>query len=363
MKKVAIAAGGTGGHVIPALALAEELKFQGVEIFFIGTGKEIEKKLITAAGYELIVLPYAPVLGKGIGGILRFFFIAPFAAIKIIFIYFKKKPQVVVGFGGYPAFIPIVAAFIMQIPRIIHEQNVKVGMANRLLGLISNQIFSVQGAQGFYNKKTAVKQIGNPVRKAFFEIPSWKMPGQNESFNLLVIGGSQGASKINEAMIKISEFLKEKEINLIHQTGEKDFLIVSEHYRDIGYLNAKIFKFIDNIIEKYSAAHLIISRAGAMSVAEIVAAARPAIFIPLQIAQAHQKDNINFLRKNDAAIMLEQDNKLAENLKETISLLLSKPELLEKMAKKTRAFSLQEGQTATQKLAVAVISSFKAKHE
>lgn len=361
MKKVAIAAGGTGGHVIPALALAEELKFQGIEVFFIGTGKEIEKKLISGAGYELVIIPHAAVLGKGILGILHFLYISPLAVIKIFFLYHKKNPGVVVGFGGYPAFVPVIVAFLMNIPRIIHEQNVKVGLANRLLGLLSTQIFSVQGAKGFYGKQTKVEQIGNPVRKVFFEIPLWKMPENKQDFNLLVLGGSQGATKINEALIVIAEFLKEKKINLIHQTGEKDFSQVSEYYKKIAYNNAQAFKFIDNIVEKYSAAHLVISRAGAMSVAEIVAAARPAIFIPLQIAQGHQKDNINFLRENGAAIMLEQDNKLAEKLQETISWLLSQPELLEQMAKKTRAFSLIEGQTATQKLALAVISSFEAK--
>lgn len=362
MKKVAIAAGGTGGHIIPALALAEELKFQGIEVFFIGTGKEIEKKLISEAGYELVILPFAPILGKGFFGILRFISILPLSLLKTFFLYHKKNPGVVVGFGGYPAFLPVIVAFLMRIPRIIHEQNVKVGLANRLLSLFCNQVFSVQGAKGFYIKQTKVKQIGNPVRKEFYAIPPWKMPEQ-QFFNLLVIGGSQGATKINEALIVIAEFLKEKKINLIHQTGEKDFLQVSDYYKNIAYLGAQTYKFIDNIVEKYSNAHLIISRAGAMSVAEIVAAGRPAIFIPLQIAQGHQKDNINFLRENAETIMLEQDGKLAEKLRETISQLLSQPELLGQMAEKTRAFSAGEGKTATQKLAAAVISCFRAKGE
>lgn len=356
MKVIAIAAGGTGGHIIPALALAEELKSRGFTVFFIGTGKVIERKLVSEAGYELVVLPFAAVLGKGFSGVIRFISIVPLAVFKTFILYFRKKPKVVVGFGGYPAFLPVLIAFFMRIPRIIHEQNVQVGLANKILSIISNQVFSVKRAKGFFVNVSRVQQIGNPVRKAFFQIPDWKMPERAENFNLLVLGGSQGAAKINEALVEIAEFLKEKKINLIHQTGEKDFIKVTYWYKKINYSQAQTFKFIDDIVQRYQKTHLIISRAGAMSVAEIVASGRPAIFIPLQIAKAHQRDNINFLRENKAAIMLEQDERLGAVLKETISQLLANFELLEQMAKKTREFSLQEGQTATEKLAQAVIS-------
>ncbi|MBP9837823.1 MAG: undecaprenyldiphospho-muramoylpentapeptide beta-N-acetylglucosaminyltransferase [Proteobacteria bacterium] len=333
---IVIAAGGTGGHIIPALALADNLKTRGdIKVIFLGIGRELENKLIAGAGYQLYQISFSPVLGKGMLGLLKMLYLFPLALLKTLKVYSQEQPDLVIGFGGYPSFIPIIASFLSLRPTLLHEQNVKSGLANRFLSLFCKRIYAVHNAYGFWSAKLFKNKrpiyIGNPVRKVFYEIPSLKFPLE-EQFTILVIGGSQGAIKINDAIAANVELLKEKNIKLIHQTGNSDFERISELYNHANYHNVEVFKFIDNPAYYFSKSHLIVSRAGAMSTAEITAARRPAIFIPLRIASSHQQENIDYLLNKNAALMLEQNEELASKIGNLFKDLFSNPSRLEQIS-------------------------------
>lgn len=327
---ILIAAGGTGGHIIPALCVAEELiKDENVKVFFIGTGHSIEQKLISAQGYDLFEIKFVPILGKGILGIIKAIMIFPIAVIKGILLFSRIKPELVVGFGGYPSFIPLVVAFLLRIPRALHEQNIKVGVTNRVIARIANLVIAVTGAQGFA-RQTRVIELPNPVRQEFYQIPETRI--SNSAINVLVVGGSQGARAINEAFISLAPKLKELAINLVHQTGQNDFARTRDAYQQLNWQGAKAISFIDDMVAEYARADLVVCRAGAITVAEVSASRRPAIFIPLPIASGHQKDNLKYLLENKACILVEQNQNLVESLDTQIMEIVSNPSKLTEIA-------------------------------
>ncbi len=310
MAKVLIAAGGTGGHIVPAITLADELNTAGVsEVVFVGVGKELEKKLVEGAGYQLEILPFVPVLGGGVGGLIKFFFTLPGAILKGIKLFRSIKPQLVIGFGGFPSFVPIVVAWLLRIPRVLFEQNVKVGLANKILSLFADKLFAVPRASGFWSKKE-VQYVGNPVRKDFYSLSPYKLPKSDEPFRLLVVGGSQGAKSLNSYILNTIPLFKKQNAIVWHQTGKLDYERVNTTYKKSEFKTEKLTPFIDNMAKAYEWAHLVVSRAGAMSVAEVMASGRPAIFVPLQIAAGHQRENI----PEGEAIVAETEEELQQEL-------------------------------------------------
>ena len=324
-----LAAGGTGGHIIPALAVARALKEKepSSEVVFVGVGRPAERDLITPHGYNLEEIPFVPLTGGGVLGLFRALFKLPLGLLAAVRVLKKHRVDVVMGFGGYPTFLPFAAAVLMRVPRILHEQNVKVGLANRFLSLFANKVFATFGASGFW-RETSLEHVGNPVREELCTVDPWTNRQTDEMLTLLVMGGSQGAKSINEAVLSLVDFFKENNIEVIHISGQGDFENIKQSYEARDFSSVDVRGFVKDMTAVYSRAQLIVARAGAMTVAEILAVERPAIYIPLKLAKAHQADNISALVDRGICLSIEQDVNLANNLRKTLENLIDNPEKL-----------------------------------
>jgi len=303
MKKIMIIAGGTGGHIFPALAVAEELKRQGFAVVWLGAHYGLEAKIIPQ---------YFPLELIKVEGLRRRGWLAKLTApwqilssvMKAMQVMRRLKPDVVLAMGGYVAGPGGVAARISGVPLVIHEQNAKAGFTNRLLAKIAHTRF-----QAFSTafKESAVT-VGNPIRAALrqIEAPAVRYARQGP-LRLLIVGGSQGARAINQCMIEVwQNFAEKNAIEIWHQTGELDFVEMQKAYQQLA-LPARVEPFIENMAEAYAWADLVISRAGAMSVSEIAAVGVASILIPFPYAvDDHQRYNAQYLACQEAAILLDQ---------------------------------------------------------
>ena len=350
--KVLFVAGGTGGHIVPALAVAQKLKEikPDSEIIFCGVGKEAERKLIPPAGFELIELPAPPFRGVSIPKkFFSLFGLLP-SILKARKIIAKRKIDSVIAFGGYPSVCPFIAAWSLGIKTVLHEQNQQVGLANRLLEKFAKKVFAVTGAKGFANED-AVTFLPLPVRAEFRKIPSLELSGEPR---VLVLGGSQGAKRVNDAVLELLPFFKEEKIAVFHQTGSADYERVRKAYE--GFERGEAVPFTNDVASALSNAWIVISRAGAMSVAEICSAGRAAIYIPLRIAGAHQSANIANCLNENAAICVNQDEELVTNLKRAISELTEDRQKILNLGLKARELSLKGNQASEDLLARAVLA-------
>jgi UDP-N-acetylglucosamine--N-acetylmuramyl-(pentapeptide) pyrophosphoryl-undecaprenol N-acetylglucosamine transferase len=342
-------AGGTGGHIFPALAVAEELRGRtgpGIpryEIEFLGTHRPLEARLIPAAGFPLRTVDAAGL--KGIGGIqrLRNLLVLPRTAIAVARILREFRPQVVVGVGGYLAGPVMLEAALAGIPTLLIEPNARPGFTNRLL-----KPFVRAAALGFaetahvYGEKARV--TGHPVRRAFFEIPPRALlpVGQGSQsgvavppFTVFVVGGSQGSRAINQAVVQALPMLAKEPgaMRIIHQTGEHDYNEVLKTYQESG-LPGEVHAFIEDMPGTLSQADLVISRAGATAVAELAAAGRASLLIPFPGAtDQHQLENARAMEKAGAARVIAQSHLSPERLAGEIRDLMAGPATLESMEK------------------------------
>lgn len=350
--RVLIAAGGTGGHIVPAIAVADAIKAinPAAEITFVGIGKPIEEKLVGHAGYALKIVPFLPVLGAGPLGLFKLLAAFPKAVLRSVQLLRKVEPDVVIGFGGFPSFVPFLTSVFFAVPRILHEQNASVGLANKILSLFASKVIGVTDAKGFLRNKD-VTLLPNPVRESFFAIPDFHLPERDQPLTVLIVGGSQGAVSVNTAVLALTDFFENHEVRVIHQAGKLDAQRVSDAYKERNFHHAQVLPFIDAIDKAYAAAHLVICRAGAMTVAEVSAAGRPAIFIPLPIAGGHQAQNVASLCKAGGALCLQQDESLVVKLRQTMQDLITKPERLEKMSLAARQHSMSAGEPSAKIIA------------
>ncbi len=351
MARILLAAGGTGGHIMPALAVAEELKRLAPDtvVEFVGTGRPLEAKLIGGAGYRAHVISFVPVSGGGVRGLLRMILRAPSAMIETRRLFKQFAPSAVMGFGGYPAAMPLVTALLARIPRVIAEANVQSGIANKLLSVIAQRVFAVPGAEDFLRTSRLV-HLPNPVRRSFLDIPDWKFDPQ-QPFRILIVGGSQGAMSLNRAVLAAMAALKGRAVSVVHQSGESDQATVVNGYKALGMDTVTVRAFIDSIADEYRAAHLVICRAGAMTAAEVSAAGRPAIFVPLPIAGGHQSENVRHLVAAEAAFQLDQNEELGARLSTLLPELIDDPHRLEGVARRARAAAYTEGGSAGEVIA------------
>ena len=326
--KAILAGGGTGGHVIPALAIAEELRKQyGAEVLFIGTARGIEKRLVPAAGFPLKLIEVGTLNRVSWKTRLKTFAGLPTAVLAARRMLKEFRPDVVIGVGGYASGPAMLAAVLGRIPTVAFEPNVVPGFANRVVArwVSAAAVHFEETVRYFKNAKVT----GVPVRQAFFETAS-KTPGQP---TLLVFGGSQGAHAINRAMIESAPVLRERipDIRIIHQTGERDYNDVQAAYASFGG-SAEAHRFIDNMPSYFAQADLIVCRSGASTVAEITAAAKPAVFVPFpRAADDHQKRNAEALERACAAVMLEESNLNCESLVNTATSLFADQTRLTRM--------------------------------
>lgn len=336
-QSVVFAAGGTGGHIAPAIAVYEAIqRHSDIRAVFIGIGREAEQKMLSSLPVEYQVVPFFPIVGKSIGGILRALCQFPKAFFQARRLLLECQPKFVIGFGGYPSVVPVIAAWSLGLPVFLHEQNRVVGYANKLLSLFVQRIYCAPGTSRFW-KSTHLVPVSMPVRQVFLTISSWQKPSEENPLTLLILGGSQGAVRVNNAILTLIPFFQQNNIRIIHQTGAVDFEKVEKRYRETPGLNYQVFPFSSNIPKLLSDAHLVVSRAGAMAVAECSAAGRPVVYIPLAIANAHQKHNTLDALASGAAVVVQQTSALEAELADCLIPLLSSREQLAEMASNATA--------------------------
>ena len=333
--RIILTTGGTGGHVFPALAVAEEIRrlYPEARILFMGGQYGKEAVWANKAGLEFVGLPVRGMIGRGFkaaaaaGNMVS----AVFQAVKIIR---DVRPDVVAGFGGYAAFAGVMAGVLCRRKTLIHEQNAVPGSANKLLGKFVNRVCISMPESAAYFAERKVTATGNPVRGSIASAGRERAAGRRTR-RLLVVGGSQGARALNEAIIKALPALKEAGVEIWHQTGELDSDMVRAAYaaQGFGEPGARVEPFIADMAEAYAWADLGLMRSGASSVSELAVAGLPSILIPFPFAtHNHQVHNARFLSEAGAAILVEQKDMHNINLGERLIALLDDAEKLRQMS-------------------------------
>jgi len=333
--RVILAGGGTGGHVIPAIAIAQELRSRyGAEVLFIGTARGLENRLVPAAGFPLQLVKVGALNRVSLATRLKTAFDLPRAVFAARRMLIDFQPDVVIGVGGYASGPAMLAALLRHIPTLAFEPNFVPGFANRVIArfVSAAAVHFEQTGDHFRNPVVT----GVPVRPAFFQIP--RKPYSQASPTLLVFGGSQGARAINQAVVlALPELIKRVPgLRIIHQTGEREYNEVQGAYTQAG-IPAEVHKFIDDMPGFFSRADLVLCRSGASTVAEIAAAGKPAIFVPFPLAaDDHQRRNAEALERAQAAVVLEETKLDEVWLVDTICALLEDPARLARMSQAAR---------------------------
>jgi len=331
-----LAGGGTGGHVIPALAIAQQLQKQySAELLFIGTARGIENRLVPAAEFPLRLLAVGALKNVSLLTRAKTMFALPKAVFAASRILSEFRPDVVIGVGGYASGPAMLAAILRKIPTLAFEPNVVPGFANRLVARFVSAAAVHFDETAKYFRHAEV--TGVPVRPAFFEIANKPHIGPT----LLVFGGSQGARALNQVMVQsLPDLLRRiPNLHVIHQTGERDYNDAQAAYaRFAGRVEAH--RFIDDMPSFFARADLVLCRSGASTVAEITAAGKPAIFVPFPHAtDDHQRHNAEALESAGAAVVLEETNLDQVWLMDTVQALFEDPRRLEQMSAAARSLS------------------------
>ncbi|MEE8408474.1 MAG: undecaprenyldiphospho-muramoylpentapeptide beta-N-acetylglucosaminyltransferase [Myxococcota bacterium] len=331
---VLIAGGGTGGHLFPGIALAQELRRRDADgrVLFVGTKLGIETTAVPRAGFNLELLPVSGLRRVGLFGFLLGMLRLPLAMLRALQLVRRFGPDVAVSVGGYAAGPAVLASRLLGVPCVVMEQNAVPGFTNKVLGRMARRIFAALPTQGFPASK--VRILGNPVREDLLAVrESPYQPAQ--PLQLLIFGGSQGARALNEAMMAAAPSLATQgpELRIVHQTGIADQERVERAYRDAGLGDVQVVAFIDDMASAYRQASLVLCRAGATSIAELTVCGRPAILVPYPSAvDDHQTANALTLSDAGAAIHLPQSELTAERLVALLGKLTGDPALLRAMA-------------------------------
>ena len=350
-----IAGGGTGGHIYPGIAIAQEFRRrnQNAEVIFVGTARGLESRIVPREGFRLELIDVAALKRVSMSSKLRSLALLPrsFAAVRSLVRAFR--PEVVIGVGGYASGPVVLTAALMGVPTMIAEQNALPGFTNRVLArFVKAAALSFEEAKRFFGKKGEV--TGNPVREEFFEIGDRKTTGV---VNLLITGGSQGARAINDAMIGALETLAAigDRLSIVHQSGESDFERVRAAYATRPELRAEVKPFIEQMSKEFEKSDLVICRAGATTVAELAAAGRGAIFIPFPYAaDDHQRKNAEAVARAGAGRVILQAELTAEKLATEVSELVNDPLRLEEMARAGRKLARRDAAKRVVDLAMRV---------
>lgn len=348
--KVVMAGGGTGGHLFPGIAIAREFmaRNSATRIIFVSTGNRLEKAVLSKAGFDLRSIQVAGIKGRGIWNQIKSVLKIPGATLAAMGLLKKFSPDLTVGLGSYSAGPVVIGAWLMRIPIAIHEQNILPGITNRILARFADRIYiSFENTKSRLNPQKA-HWTGNPVRQELLESVGRPKDGTAQAnrqsrFTVLIIGGSQGAHRINMAMIEALEHLQNAErLHFVHQTGEADEAAVSNAYRE-NKVSAEAQSFFDDMAAQYRQADLIICRAGATTVAEITALGKAAIFIPFPYAaDNHQMLNAADLAKDGAAEIIVEKELNSKLLSQKIEHYRDHPQALEDMATKARGYGKPE---------------------
>jgi UDP-N-acetylglucosamine--N-acetylmuramyl-(pentapeptide) pyrophosphoryl-undecaprenol N-acetylglucosamine transferase len=335
--RVLLAGGGTGGHVIPALAIAHELRERySADVAFVGTARGIETRLVPAAGFSLERIEVGALKNVGFATRLKTLTALPRAIARSAEIISRRKPQVVIGVGGYASGPAMLAAVFLGVPTLAFEPNVVPGFANRIVAptVSAAAVQFAQTCRFFRNCRVT----GVPVRRAFFNLPPRSHSGPS---TLLVFGGSQGAHALNLAVTAALAALQQRVpgLHIVHQTGERDYNEAQAAYLRAG-ISAEISPFIENMPDAFARADLLVCRSGASTVAEVTAAGKAAVFVPFpRAADDHQLRNAEALAAGGAALLIPEAELTPERFVEAVSALLNDRGRLAQMEAAARALA------------------------
>jgi UDP-N-acetylglucosamine--N-acetylmuramyl-(pentapeptide) pyrophosphoryl-undecaprenol N-acetylglucosamine transferase len=340
--RVVIAGGGTGGHVIPGLAIARELREQhGAECLFVGTLRGLETRLVPAAGFPLELIQVGQLKNVSVLTRVKTLTDLPRSIVHCIGLLRRYKPHALVSVGGYASGPGALAALLLKIPVVAFEPNYVAGFANRRIA----RFVAAAGVQFEGTAKTFRhgEVTGVPIRREFFALPHVDAA---EAPTLLVFGGSQGARALNQAVIGALPLLQTKlpQLRIVHQTGTTDLEATRAAYGSMSpgtrLSTSEAFEFIDDMPARMAQAQVVLCRSGASTVAEVAAAGRAAIFVPLPTAaDDHQTKNAEAIAASGAAILLPQTLLTPESLVDTLQALFSDPRRIQQMAITARSFA------------------------
>lgn len=363
--KLIVAGGGTGGHLFPGIAVAEEFLSRSPdnEVLFVGSEKGIESRTIPRLGYRLELISAAGVKGKGTLSKLKAIAMMLYGYSQSRRILKQYRPDMVLGVGGYASLPTVMAAKGMEIPCFVHEQNALPGLSNRLLSRVATKVFISLGESLKYFPAGKTLLTGNPLRRQIVENLGARISAQGANtpcpeerlapfdkeeivreFRLFIFGGSQGARPLNQALPKAITLMKERfdRLKVVHQTGEADLDTVQSAYQQAGF-DADVRAFIDDMAAEYAMADLIVCRAGATTIAEITACGKACLFIPFpHAADDHQRKNAEALLKKGACeVMLEMEMN-PESLASAIIHLMDNREELARIGENARGLARLE---------------------
>ncbi|MGD8658585.1 MAG: undecaprenyldiphospho-muramoylpentapeptide beta-N-acetylglucosaminyltransferase [Desulfobacterales bacterium] len=344
--RIVIAGGGTGGHLFPGIATAQEFEARNAatSIIFVSTGNALEKSVLSKTGYPLQTITVAAIKGRGLWNQVKSVANIPKGILEANRILKNFSPDLTIGLGSYSAGPVVFAAWLRRIPIVIHEQNILPGITNRILSRFANRIYiSFENTRSSLDLRK-VRWTGNPVRRELLEYcdpnaAKKRDNAGNRSFTVLIIGGSQGAHRINMAVIEALEYLKDKDqLHFVHQTGDADEQQVNKAYRQ-NHIRCTVQSFFNNMDELYRKSDLLICRAGATTVAEITALGKAVIFIPFpHAADDHQVLNAGSLSDHGAAETIIEKDLSGQLLSERIAFYAAHEKVLNDMAARARRF-------------------------
>lgn len=333
MAKVLIMAGGTGGHVYPALAVARALQKEQIEVVWLGTRAGLEARAVPAAGIDIQWISIRSLRGQGALGYLALPFMLGYAMIQSVLIMRRIRPDAVLSMGGFVAGPGGLVAWLMRIPLVVHEQNAVPGLTNRVLSYFAARVLT--GFPGVFGNRPKVTHVGNPVREeiAALPAPGERLKSHSGPLRVLVLGGSQGARTLNtKVALAYLQLIDEERPALWHQCGERWFAEVCESYGKHGR-QVRITPFIEDMAEAYDWADIVLCRAGAMTLAELAAVGLGAILVPLpSAADDHQMANARYMVKRGAAELLTERDCAPERLRTLWQDLAENREVALKMA-------------------------------
>jgi UDP-N-acetylglucosamine--N-acetylmuramyl-(pentapeptide) pyrophosphoryl-undecaprenol N-acetylglucosamine transferase len=341
--RMLIAGGGTGGHLFPGLALAEEVKTRHPrnDVLFVGTPRGLESKIVPKNGFPLELIDVEPLKRQGVSGTLRGLGRLPRAVWQSRRILRRFDPDVVVGVGGYASGPVVMTAWMLRIPTAVQEQNALPGFTNRTLGRFARACFIAfeEARAGFPPKRTHL--LGNPIRRAFLDNYLHARDPSAERLSILVTGGSQGAHVLNLRVAEALEILAPalgKRVSVVHQTGEKDLPEIARRYQALEESGVQIeaTAFIDEMAKAYAQADLLVCRAGATTIAELTVCKKPAILVPFPYAaDDHQTVNAQSMVRNGAAVLIAERDLTGQKLADELRALEGDRERLRRMARQS----------------------------
>ncbi len=328
--RVLIAAGGTGGHIYPGVAVAHEVlrRDETSKVLFVGTARGLETKIVPDNGFQLSLIHSAGLKNVGLVGKLKGLMILPKSFFEARTIIRDFKPDVVVGAGGYVSGPVLLMAAMMRIPTLVMDSNALPGFTNRRLApFVTAAALTFEEAVPYFGKKGVV--TGNPVRSEFFDI---EPKPRGAKVSVLIFGGSQGARAINNAMAGALGLLPSAKFEITHQTGEADFDAIRTQYEASEFAGSDIRPYITNMVEEFAAADIVICRAGATTCAELAAAGKASLMVPLPTAaDDHQRKNAEALVRAGAARMILQSDLTPESFAAALTELVDDPESIGRM--------------------------------